>query len=523
MRLPYYLILYFISFSLQSWAQEKGMKPIEDDIQNEKRLALVIGIKKYRNLPPLKNTLNDANDMARELSASGFEVILKEDLDKSMFNEALEKFGQKLKNNNVGLLYYSGHGIQYNGETYLIPTNAVIKDSSDVDANCIRLSDILEIMSKSHVEISLVISDACRNTPKFKNSATANNNFKIPGGFKRGYIAFATSINAPADDNQYGNNGAFTGELLKYISIPELSIGEIMQKTRNSLNLKFEQITGIYDQLGSDFYFKKRIVAIEPDTQSIPAGTEEIGTDATEEEDAYPAHIVDFTSFAMGKYEVTQSQFKLFVAETSYKTDAEKNGFSYVFHEDSIKVLRQNINWRNDERGELVGNDPQSAQKPVIHVSWNDANEYCKWLTEKAQLKGEIKVFRLPTESEWEYVAKVSANKGSKGVQSSDNKGYQDWHLENSGKKIHKVGEKIANKFQVYDINGNVSEWCSDWFGRYSSLRSSNPKGSEVGDYKVFRGGNWSDSIEYSQPFSRSYQLSTYTSYNLGFRVCYSK
>jgi uncharacterized caspase-like protein len=176
-----------------------------------------------------------------ELSTSGFEVILKEDLDKSMFNEALEKFGQRLKNNDVGLLYYSGHGIQYKGETYLIPTNAVIRDSSDVDANCIRLSDILEIMSKSNVEISLVISDACRNTPKFKNSSIANNNFKIPGGFKRGYIAFATSINAPADDNQYGSNGAFTGELLKYISIPELSIGEIMQKTRNSLNLKFSR------------------------------------------------------------------------------------------------------------------------------------------------------------------------------------------------------------------------------------------------------------------------------------------
>jgi formylglycine-generating enzyme required for sulfatase activity len=91
----------------------------------------------------------------------------------------------------------------------------------------------------------------------------------------------------------------------------------------------------------------------------------------------------------MGKYEVTQAQFRLFVTETRYVTDAEKDGFSYIFHKDSIKVLRQNINWRHDERGELVGNDTQSTQQPVIHVSWNDANEYCKWLTEKARQKGE--------------------------------------------------------------------------------------------------------------------------------------
>ncbi len=123
---------------------------------------------------------------------------------------------------------------------------------------------------------------------------------------------------------------------------------------------------------------------------------------------------------------------------------------------------------------------------PVEYVSWYDCQEFIRKLNE---LTG--KQFRLPTEAEWEYVAR-GGNKSNRtkyaGGSDIDNVA---WYEENSNSTTHPVGQKRANELGLYDMSGNVGEWCQDWKGDYSSASQTNPQGPATGTYRVLRGGGW--------------------------------
>ena len=137
----------------------------------------------------------------------------------------------------------------------------------------------------------------------------------------------------------------------------------------------------------------------------------------------------------------------------------------------------------------VMGSNP-SAYKgdnlPVEMVSWNDCQEFISKLNSLTGRK-----FRLPTEAEWEYAAR--GGKKSRGYQYSGNSNITDvaWYDGNSGSKPHPVGTKQANELGIYDMSGNVYEWCSDWYGSYSSSSQTNPTGADSGSFRVFRGGGW--------------------------------
>ena len=137
----------------------------------------------------------------------------------------------------------------------------------------------------------------------------------------------------------------------------------------------------------------------------------------------------------------------------------------------------------------VMGSNP-SAYKgdnlPVEMVSWNDCQEFISKLNSLTGRK-----FRLPTEAEWEYAAR--GGKKSRGYQYSGNSNITDvaWYDGNSGSKTHPVGTKQANELGIYDMSGNVYEWCSDWYGSYSSSSQTNPTGADSGSFRVFRGGGW--------------------------------
>jgi len=157
----------------------------------------------------------------------------------------------------------------------------------------------------------------------------------------------------------------------------------------------------------------------------IPAGTFLMGSDHGEDNEK-PVHEVYVDAFYMDKYEVTVAQFKKFAEATGYKTDAEKEGWSWKSWNREIWEKMQGVNWRHDSEGKTIDSD--RINHPVIHVSWNDTKAYAQWAGK-----------RLPTEAEWEY----AACSGSKGYKYSWGNG------DPVGKKAAILGMKRASVFTV--------------------------------------------------------------------------
>ena len=138
----------------------------------------------------------------------------------------------------------------------------------------------------------------------------------------------------------------------------------------------------------------------------------------------------------------------------------------------------------------VMGSNPSEFkgdnQRPVEYVSWYDCQEFIKKLN---QLTG--KKFRLPTEAEWEYAAR--GGKYSRGYKYSGSNDVDEvaWYKSNSGETTHPVATKEANELGLYDMNGNVWEWCKDWYGYYQSNSQTNPTGPSEGGHRVLRGGGW--------------------------------
>lgn len=166
-------------------------------------------------------------------------------------------------------------------------------------------------------------------------------------------------------------------------------------------------------------------------------------------DDEKPVHQVTVSDFRMGKYEVTQKQWK-----------------------------------------EIMTNNPSRFKNcedcPVEDVSWDDIQEFIKKLNLKSG-----KNYRLPTEAEWEYAARGGSAGSPTLYAGSNNIVEVAWYSENSGGKTHPVGQKKPNELGLHDMAGNVWEWCNDWHGNYGSGNQSNPKGSSTGSIRVLRGGSW--------------------------------
>ena len=169
----------------------------------------------------------------------------------------------------------------------------------------------------------------------------------------------------------------------------------------------------------------------------------------------------------------------------------------------------------------VMGSNPSNSsgnQKPVEKVSWNDCKEFIEKLN---QLTG--KNFRLPTEAEWEYAAR-GGNK-SKGYKYSGSNtiGNVAWYKDNSSHTTHDVKTKSPNELGIYDMSGNVWEWCEDWYGNYSSGSQTNPAGPSTGSRRVNRGGGWYGNAGYCRVSDRFEGIPGGNNFSLGLRLCLSQ
>ena len=232
-------------------------------------------------------------------------------------------------------------------------------------------------------------------------------------------------------------------------------------------------------------------------------------------DDEQPVHTVRVRDFYLGKYEVSVREFAQFINETGYKTDAEREGWSYWRDGDSWKK-KNGIYWKHDVKGNLR---PSSEYNhPVIHVSWNDATEYCKWLSKKTG-----KNFRLPTEAEWEYAASGSNKSRGYTYAGSNDLDEVAWYEFNSGSKTHPVGQKEPNELGLYDMSGNVWEWCNDWYDPdyYKNSPGNNPKGPSSGSYRVLRGGSWNIIPQFCRVANRLRYYPSNRNSGFGFRLAH--
>jgi formylglycine-generating enzyme required for sulfatase activity len=197
----------------------------------------------------------------------------------------------------------------------------------------------------------------------------------------------------------------------------------------------------------------------------------------------------------MGKYEVTQGQY--------------------------LAVMGSNPSYFNTNNGFSL-----DLTRPVEQVSWFDATNYCGTLTQRERAAGRIatnSVYRLPTEAEWEYACRGwTSTRFSYG----DDPGYTNltdyaWYTVNSGNQTHPAGQKTPNPWDIYDMHGNVWEWCQDYYSAYPGGSVVDPQGPAIGTNHVLRGGSWYNipSSDLRSAFRRGDRLSTSMDWRIGFRV----
>ncbi len=200
------------------------------------RVALVIGNKDYavKGLPDLDNTIHDAQDMKAALEQIGFEVIYRENADLMEMDGAAHEFRSKLTRNSIGLVYYSGHGVQADGENYLVPVRTQINNKAELKARAYNANIILGTMEEAQNPVNILILDACRDNPFKGFRGGARGLTTMTADSKGLLIAFAT---APGKLSSDGNdrNGLYTKYLKRYITQPGLKIQDMFMKVRQAV------------------------------------------------------------------------------------------------------------------------------------------------------------------------------------------------------------------------------------------------------------------------------------------------
>jgi formylglycine-generating enzyme required for sulfatase activity len=221
------------------------------------------------------------------------------------------------------------------------------------------------------------------------------------------------------------------------------------------------------------------MVPVEVGTFTM-SGTEEQGSDA--ESDEFPLHQVTLSSYSIGETEVTQALW--------------------------LAVMGSNPSYFNG------GSHGTNLKRPVECICWDDCQQFIAKLN---QLTG--KNFRLPTEAEWEYATRGGNKSRGYKYPGSNNLDDVAWYIANSGSTTHTVGTKQPNELGLYDMSGNVSEWCQDWYGSYSSDAQTNPTGPVTGTYRVNSDGCWASIPRDCRVSNRTGCLPSYMSSGLGLRL----
>ena len=302
----------------------------------------------------------------------------------------------------------------------------------------------------------------------FNNILAGKHNIKIT---KAGYADYSGSVTI--QENQQSN---ISGSLSKSSSAPN------SLSSANNISVSGSVIPITVN--GVSF----NMIKVDGGTFTMGATSEQQNPD----DDEKPTHQVILSSYYIGETEVTQALWKAVMGNT-------------------IRDQRDKANTLWPMRGE-------GDNYPMYYVSWNECQDFISKLNGLTNRK-----FRLPTESEWEFAARGGSKSNHKQFSGSSNIDDVAWYDGNSGDKTHQVKTKKANELGVYDMSGNVWEWCQDRYGSYSGIEQVNPIGSESSNYRVFRGGGWRGNARNCRSSNRLNCSPNYCDYDIGFRLALSE
>jgi formylglycine-generating enzyme required for sulfatase activity len=545
------------------------------------RHALVIGNGAYRHVDSLPNTVNDASGIAEKLSGLGYKVEVLLDGDLAGMGRAVSAWIRQLSADRAseGFFWYAGHGMQVAGENYLLPVDINAEDETGIVYGSYPLGRLLlSLEQTARNKLNVVVLDACRDNP-FKNLPGGSR------GLSRGFVTvehppqdifvmFSTSPGTTAADGDSGRNSPFAEAFLKYMDSDEILPVMAGLVTRETMRLTGSKqrpyqngsiVSELYYSLSSGAAPASADAAVReppagasgavmsaginppsvaipsPSMALIPAGTFTMGSPGMElDRDPFTetGRQVQMSAFYIASKELSVGEFRRFVEDTGHVTTAETDGGAFDYDEaEPGWIFRAGVNWRNP--GFRQGDD-----LPVVCVSWFDAVQYCNWLSVKEGLKPAYTIagqtvnwdrdadgYRLPTEAEWEYACRAGTTTpfftGERISTSQANyDGNFPYGYGNRGlfrKTPLQTGSFPPNAWGVYDMHGNVWEWCWDYYGipktSPANAVESDPAGPASGAHRVNRGGGWASAAKLLRSAARSSDFPETAGNNMGFRL----
>jgi formylglycine-generating enzyme required for sulfatase activity len=511
---------------------------------SKRRLALVIGNAGYA-VGPLKNPVNDATDMTETLRKLGFEVTLLADASQRQMEDAINSFGRQLRQGGMGLFYYAGHGLQVSGQNYLVPVGARIERESDVKYEAVSADWVLDVMEEAGNPLNLIILDACRNNPYGRGWRSPVQGLAPPRQSARGaFIAYATAPLQVAADG-HGRNGIYTKHLLHYMEKPGLSVEQLFKQVRKDVARETggKQTPWESSSLTGDFYFVSTQNGEEqqrpqPEQQQFAAEQQplasenlrsETGRQQREEEAPKPQEAQagrewrDPTTGMVFVY-VPRGCYEMGCGSWTSECDKDEKPVHEVCVEDFWlgKYEVTQGEWR-----QVMGGNPseftRSDRHPVEGVSWEEAQDFARQISQRSGYE-----FGLPTEAEWEYACRgggkerkypwgqeePDCQQGARNGAKFDD----DERCDQTGTEA--VGSYGANELGLYDMSGNVWEWVEDGYSSkaYAHNRQNHTSMRE-GSLRVIRGGSWDYSPRYVRCANRYQDSPGSRIDDLGFRL----
>ena len=518
----------------------------------EQKVAMLAAVATYGNAgmnnKPLKYPEADATELRDVLKASGYEVklLVGKSATRVAVLQALSDVQKQGDQDGVLVLGFFGHGVQYGESAYFCPFDTSLRVVKDADGNILRyanglprqepdpvsmvsMREMLDVLALSPAGSKLLLADCCREDPNIARGGLQGRAFgsalRVDQLPKNCAAMFACSEGEQAYEHDDWKHGAFTKALLDSINSGQRVTANVLTDSVYTGVESLVSLKGEKQTVNSLLAGGRIDLRLRPGVAPSPAMSRTNPTPPSSTGDALPRTITN--SIGAKLVLINPGTFMLGSPDSDTDANTDEKPQRRVTLTNSFYLGETEVTqgqWKK-----VMGTEPWKGQAyvregdnyPATYVSWDGAVSYCERLSEL-----EEETYRLPTEAEWEYACRGGmTTRYSFGDDASELTRYgwfyeNAWHVDE--KYAHEVKQKLVNPFGLYDMHGNVYEWCSDWLGDYTSGSLTDPVGALTGSVRGRRGGSWFNQTSSCRSAIRSKYVPSFRFYTLGFRLLLS-